>query len=120
MAARKRFNYSFSPSFNEAVQDIAYNGLLGVQGEDGKRSASMFLEKYFTYTVILPDLKKRKINPAKLNAALNDTDKICEIWTAIRAAERNEPGYKIHSHPKAGIIAIEIPDPNNPGSKLLL
>ena len=118
--ARERFNFSFSPSFHKAIQDIAYNGLPGVYGEGDKPSASAFLETYVTRTLIYPDLKKRKINKTKLNAMLNDPERICQFWIALREAERKTPGYKIHGNSKVGIIGIERPALDNPKTRIML
>jgi len=118
--ARERFNYSFSPSFHKAIQDIAYNGLASVYGEDDKLSASAFLEFYVIRALIYPDLKKRNVNKPKLNAMLNSPERMCQFWLARREVERKTPGYKIHDNPKVGIIGVEIPHPDDLEKRIML
>ena len=118
--ARERFNFSFSPSFHKAIQDIAYNGLPGVYGEEDRPSASAFLETHITRTLIYNDLKKRNIYKTKLNAIFNKSELICQFWLALREAERKTPGYKIHDNPKVGIIGVEGPHPDDPEKRIML
>ena len=117
---RERFNFSFSPSFHKAIQDIAYNGLQTVYDEDARTSASAFLETHITRTLIYPDLKKRKINKPKLKAMFNSPEQICQFWLALREAERKTLGYKIHDNPKIGIIGIETPHPDDSEKRIML
>ena len=117
---KKRYNFSFSPSFRKAIQDIAYHGLPDVYGKDNKPSASAFLESYITRTIIYNDLKKKNANKKKLDAMSNSPEQICQFWLALREAERKALGYRIHDNSKVGIIGIEKPDPNDPKKRIIL
>jgi len=117
---KKRVNFTFSEAFYGALQEFVYSRIVQIPGVDGRPSVSAYLESYFTNVLIYQDLKTRNFPKYKLQAVCNNPKKICQLWLAVKKAEAGEPGYKIHQNPKVGIIGIEIPDPNNPGSKIML
>ena len=117
---KKRVNFTFSEAFHEAIQEFVYSRLVQIPGADGRPSVSAYLELYFTQVLIYQDLKTRNFLKGKLNVICNDPEKICQLWLAVKKAEAGEPGYRIHETPKAGIIGISAPDPDNPGEKIML
>ena len=117
---KKRCTFTFSDAFHAALQEFVYSRLLQFPGLDGQPSVSAYIESYFSGVLIYPDLKTRNFPKYKLNAICNDPEKICQLWLAVKKAEAGEPGYKIHQSPKAGIIGISVPDPDNPGEKIIL
>lgn len=98
---KERLSISISPEMFDVVNEIG-----GKTTDDDKINFSAVLES-IVENFLRQGLKGKVFAPTL--AGLKTPEEVMRFWLNIRRAERKEKGYKIHSHPKGGIIAVTGP-----------
>ena len=99
---RKDVHFKFCPEFVEALNEMVQQG-----AEDNKTAALENMSAHFIRQGL-----RGKVNKPVLESKRTPAE-IFQLYADISKADRNVPGYKIHRHPKVGIIAVTIDKPDD-------